>query len=143
MVKVSSLLDSCCQCRYLKPCDSHAHKSSPTGVIRPPLKELLTSDSMSTVHLGFHAEPDVPDWKCSYRQCSREGPHLHESSGLLRPGAISDSMSAVPLGFRRYCFARDAPCTEDQPLMSSTLFPKYMRPLRTDMSLSWVRVTPA
>lgn len=52
----------------------------------------------------------------------RQG-YLHESSGVVTPGAISDSMSAVPEGFSRYWLARDAPCTEDQPRMESMLLP--------------------
>ena len=38
----------------------------------------------------------------------RQG-YLHESSGVVTPGAISDSMSAVPEGFSRYWLARGRP----------------------------------
>ena len=63
--------------------------------------------------------------------CSRSSPNmmvgrqgnLQESSGVVTPGAISDSMSAVPEGFSRYWLAREAPCTEDQPRMESMLLP--------------------
>lgn len=62
--------------------------------------------------------------------------HLHESSGVLTSGAISDSISAVPEGFNMYSLAREAPCTEDQPRMASMSLPWYRLPLRTERSLS-------